>query len=112
MSGPSIEFPRGLAVIGTLAVLTPFDFVTFQASRGEHYGYMLFCCLFPWSSTLPALRLCQSCLWFWAGTAKMGPWMKYVNAFMMPNSKLFGILHVLGEPLRLTPGSPHPHPSA
>jgi hypothetical protein len=60
---------------------------------------MLVCCLFPWSQALPAIRVCQSALWFWAGVAKMGPWMKYVNAFMMPNSKFIAILGVLGIPV-------------
>jgi hypothetical protein len=68
-------------VVGVLAVLTPFDFVPFQASRGEHSGYMLVCMLFPWSgSALHGMRLCQAFLWSWAGIAKMGPWMKYVNS--------------------------------
>ena len=58
---------------------------------------MLVCCLFPWANAIHGLRMCQCCLWFFAGTAKMGPWMKYVNAFMMPNSKLLAILGALGE---------------
>ena len=32
--------------------------------------------------------------------AKCGPWMKYVNAFMMPNSKLFLLLAALGIPVQ------------
>jgi hypothetical protein len=52
---------------------------------------MLVCCLFPWQHTLHGLRLCQAALWFFAGTAKVGPWMQYVNAFMMPNSKVLAI---------------------
>ena len=92
LKAPLITFDVILPIIVTLAILTPFDFVTFQASRGEHSGYMLFACLFPWgSSALHGLRLCQACLWTWAGIAKVGPWMKYVNAFMMPNSKLLAI---------------------
>ena len=58
---------------------------------------MLVCCLFPWANAIHGLRMCQCCLWFFAGTAKMGPWMKYVNAFMMPNSKLLAILGAIGE---------------
>jgi hypothetical protein len=61
-------------VVLVLAVLTPFDLVTFEASRGEHSGYMLVCCLFPWQSALHGLRFCQAALWFFAGTAKIGPW--------------------------------------
>lgn len=99
LRAPQVGFSEVAPIIGTLAVLTPFDFVTFQASRGEHYGYMLFACLFPWAQTLPAIRLSQSCLWFFAGTAKMGPWMKYVNAFMMPNSKIIALLGVFGLPV-------------
>lgn len=94
-----VGFAQIAPILGTLAVLTPFDFITFQASRGEHYVYMLVGCLVPWTQTLPTLRLCQACLWFWAGTAKIGPWMKYVNAFMMPNSKLLALLQALGVPV-------------
>ena len=87
-------------IVLILAILTPFDLVTFQASRGEHSGYMLVCCLFPWSNgALHGIRFCQCCLWFFAGTAKMGPWMKYVNAFMMPNSKILAIIAALGVPI-------------
>lgn len=88
-------------IVLALAILTPFDLVTFQASRGEHSGYMLVACLFPWSSSaIHGLRLCQSMLWFWAGMAKCGPWMKYVNAFMLPNSKLLPILSFMGVPVQ------------
>jgi len=86
-------------IVLVLAVLTPFDFITFQASRGEHSGYMLVCCLFPWAHAIHGLRMCQCCLWFFAGTAKMGPWMKYVNAFMMPNSKLLAMIAAVGVPI-------------
>ena len=100
LQAPLITYDVILPVVATLAVLTPFDFVTFQASRGEHSGYMIFCCLFPWSgSALTGLRLCQAFLWFWAGVAKVGPWMKYVNAFMMPNSKLLAIIALFGVPV-------------
>lgn len=86
-------------VVGILAVLTPFDLVTFEASRGEHSGYMLVCCLFPWAQAMHGLRMCQACLWFFAGTAKIGPWMKYVMAFMMPNSKLLAVIDQCGVPV-------------
>jgi len=82
-------------VVGILAVLTPFDLITFEATRGEHSGYMLLCCLFPWTHALHGLRCCQACLWFFAGTAKIGPWMKFVMAFMMPNSKLLAAMDQL-----------------
>ena len=94
-----LEFEDIIPVVGTLAVLTPFDLVTFQASRGEHSGYMIVCCLFPWEHALTGLRFCQAALWFFAGTAKMGPWMKYVNAFMMPNSKVLAVLALFGVPI-------------
>jgi len=75
-----LGFEQLAPVAGILAVLTPFDLVTFLASRGEHSGYMLVCLLFPWSgSAVHGLRLCQAFLWSWAGVAKIGPWMKYVN---------------------------------
>eukprot|EP00548_Thalassiothrix_antarctica_P009241 CAMPEP_0194152826 /NCGR_PEP_ID=MMETSP0152-20130528/54142_1 /TAXON_ID=1049557 /ORGANISM="Thalassiothrix antarctica, Strain L6-D1" /LENGTH=568 /DNA_ID=CAMNT_0038857669 /DNA_START=68 /DNA_END=1774 /DNA_ORIENTATION=- len=101
LRAPLVTCDVVLPVILILAVLTPFDFVTFQASRGEHSGYMLVCCLFPWSKgmALAGMRLCQAALWFWAGVAKVGPWMKYVNGFMMPNSKIFVFLALLGVPV-------------
>lgn len=37
---------------------------------------MMFCLLFPWDQALFGMRLCQTFLWFWAGVAKVGPWMK------------------------------------
>ena len=96
----TLGFEQLAPIVGTLAVLTPFDLVTFQASRGEHSGYMLVACLFPWgASAVHGARLCQSLLWFWAGMAKCGPWMKFVNAFMMPNSKLLPLLDYMGVPV-------------
>ena len=76
----SLGFAQLAPIVGVLALLTPFDLVTFQASRGEHYGYMLAACCFPWTSSgLLGLRLVQCFLWFWAGVAKCGPWMKYAR---------------------------------
>ena len=73
LKAPLITYEVILPIIVTLAILTPFDFVTFQASRGEHSVYMLFCCLFPWgASGLTGMRLCQACLWTWAGIARIG----------------------------------------
>mmetsp|Transcript_2118 Transcript_2118/g.3052 ORF Transcript_2118/g.3052 Transcript_2118/m.3052 type:complete len:485 (+) Transcript_2118:395-1849(+) len=80
--GPSEILP----ILVLLSVLTPFDLVIFNASRGEHYIYALACCVFPWDQALFGLRMCQGALWFWAGFSKIGPWMKYVNAMMIPNS--------------------------
>lgn len=88
------------SIVGMLAVLTPFDFVTFQASRGEHSGYMLVCLLLPWKHAIFGMRMCQAALWSWAGMAKFGPWMAYVNAFMMPNSKFIAALGALGIPIK------------
>ena len=34
-------------VVATIAALVPFDLVTFFVCRGEHYFYMLVCCLVP-----------------------------------------------------------------
>ena len=95
----ALTFEDIAPIAATLAVLTPFDLVTFFSSRGEHSGYMLVCLLFPWQHALTGLRFCQAALWFFAGTAKVGPWMKYVNAFMMPNSKFLAILAVFGIPI-------------
>jgi hypothetical protein len=83
-------------IVGMLALLTPFDLVTFQACRGEHYGYMLVCLLFPWKQALIGCQHVQLALWFFAGLAKVGPWMKYVNAFMMPNGLALRFTNALG----------------
>jgi hypothetical protein len=83
-------------IVGTLAVLTLFDFVTFQACRGEHQGYMLVCLLFPWNHALTGCQCVQLALWFFAGLAKVGPWMKYVNAFMMPNGLVLRFTNAIG----------------
>lgn len=59
-----------LPVVVVFAVLSAFDFVTFQASRGEHSGYMMMCLLLPWPQALACCQLVQVALWFWAGVAK------------------------------------------
>ena len=80
-----------------LALLSAFDLVTFFASRGEHFGYMLVCCLLPHRrAAVLGCQLVQIALWTWAGVAKCGPWMKYVNAFMMPNSLVLRATNALG----------------
>jgi len=99
---PSITLEILLPVVVVLAILTPFDFVTFQASRGEHSGYLLVCCLalcLDQRVGLAGMRCCQAALWSWAGCAKVGPWFKYVNGFMMPNSKFLAIFAMLGVPV-------------
>lgn len=93
---PTIAFEQIAPIAGTLTLLVPFDLVTFFACRGEHYGYMLICCLAPWQHALTGCQLVQLALWFFAGTSKAGPWMKYVMCFMMPNSLLMRMTDALG----------------
>ena len=52
LRSPTIGIEQVGPPVALLALLTPFDLVTFNASRGEHYGYMLVCCLFPWKDAL------------------------------------------------------------
>ena len=52
---------------------------------------------------LTGCQLCQLALWFFAGTAKIGPWMKYVMCFMMPNSLAMRITDALGDALERGP---------
>ena len=80
----------------TLAVLTPFDFVTFSAARGEHYGYMLVCCCFGGGDAVVGCQLVQAALWFFAGLSKCGPWFDYLNQFMMPNGLAMRATDALG----------------
>jgi len=99
---PLITLDILLPIVVTLALLTPFDFVIFQASRGEHSGYLLVCSLtlyFQQNVGLAGMRCCQAALWSWAGCAKVGPWFKYINGFMMPHSKFLAILAILGVPV-------------
>ena len=97
LRAPQIGFGELAPCAGVLAILTPFDFVTFQACRGEHYGYMLVCCvLAPWQHALTGCQLVQLALWFFAGTAKVGPWFVYVMCFMMPNSIVLRFTNAVG----------------
>ena len=101
LRAPVVTHDTLVPIAGLLAVLVPFDLVTFFVCRGEHYGYMLVCCLAPWAHTLTGCQLVQLALWFFAGTAKAGPWMKYVMCFMMPNSLVMRLTDALGV-LRFT----------
>ena len=78
-----------------LAALTPFDVVTFNAARGEHYGYMLVCCCFD-GGCVVGCQLVLGALWFFAGVSKCGPWFKYLNVFMMPNGLLTRVVDAAG----------------
>jgi len=63
-----------------------FDFSIYNASRGEHYVYMLVCLSFPdWRSGMQCVQLA---LWCWAGVSKMGPWFQYVIPFITKDSIL------------------------
>ena len=101
LRAPVVTHDTLVPIAGLLAVLGPFDLVTFFVCRGEHYGYMLVCCLAPWAHALTGCQLVQLALWFFAGTAKAGPWMKYVMCFMMPNSLVMRLTDALGV-LRFT----------
>eukprot|EP00949_MAST-11_sp_MAST-11-sp1_P003960 g3960.t1 len=99
-SPTEIGYRELMPIVATLALLTPFDFVTFQAARGEHSGYLLFCLLMPTRQLrYLGMRLVQGCLWSFAGTAKAGPWMKHVNGFMLPHSKFLAAANACGVPV-------------
>jgi len=85
-----------------LAIITPFDLTVMLASRGEHYIYMLFCCLFP--NWLTGCQIVQFSLWTWAGIAKLGPWFAYCITQMVPNTPLLMWLDVI--PLILNGAEP------
>ena len=50
----------------------------------------------PWEHALTGCQLVQLALWFFAGSAKVGPWMKYVMCFMLPNSLLMRVTDAVG----------------
>ena len=77
-----------LPIVACLAAITPFDCLIAHASRGEHYGYMLFCLAFPGKQWIFGCQCCQLALWLGAGISKLGPWFKYVPAQMTPNEPL------------------------
>lgn len=115
LRAPVITYNELFPVAALLICLVPFDLVTFFVCRGEHYGYMLVCCLVPWAHALTGCQLVQLALWFFAGTSKIGPWMKYVMCFMMPNSLFVRLTDMLGV-LRFNwlfvdhPNDVNPHP--
>lgn len=59
-----------------LGVCSIFDFSIFFASRGEHYGYHMFCMMFP--DWVAGCQWVQVVLWCFTGCSKCGPWFKYV----------------------------------
>ena len=71
LASPQIEFDHLAPIAALFAALSACDLVTFHASRGEHYGYMLVCCLFPRQYALYGCQMVQAGLWFFAGTAKV-----------------------------------------
>ena len=71
LASPQIEFDHLAPIAALFAALSACDLVTFHASRGEHYGYMLVCCLFPRQYALCGCQMVQAGLWFFAGTAKV-----------------------------------------
>ena len=69
-----------------LAMMAPFDFVIAEASRAEHYGYMLVCLCFNGPQWIFGCQCVQLALWTGAGISKLGPWFKYVVPFMTGNA--------------------------
>jgi len=63
-------------VNGTYALACIFDFNIFFASRGEHYGYHMFCLMFP--DWIAGCQWSQAMMWIMCGFSKLGPWFKYV----------------------------------
>ena len=45
LRAPVIGYEQIFPIAALLLVLVPLDLVTFFVCRGEHYGYMLICCL-------------------------------------------------------------------
>ena len=45
LRAPTIGFEQIAPIATLLSILVPLDLVTFFVCRGEHYGYMLVCCL-------------------------------------------------------------------
>lgn len=85
---PTVGAAEVLPPVDLLAAMIPFDFLIAEASRCEHYGYMLFTLAFPDRQWLFGLQCVQIGLWAGAGVAKIGPWFKYVVVNMSCNSPL------------------------
>lgn len=75
---------EAIPVVTVLAFITPFDFIITEASRGEHYGYMMFCLCFSGPQWIFGCQCVQVALWTGAGVAKLGPWFQYVVCNMLP----------------------------
>jgi hypothetical protein len=74
-----IIFPTFISMYiinATYFVACIFDFNIFFASRGEHYGYHMFCLMFP--DWLAGCQWSQAMMWIMCGFSKLGPWFKYV----------------------------------
>eukprot|EP00440_Ansanella_granifera_P004625 gb/GFBE01005014.1/.p1 GENE.gb/GFBE01005014.1/~~gb/GFBE01005014.1/.p1 ORF type:complete len:575 (+),score=122.97 gb/GFBE01005014.1/:1-1725(+) len=66
---------RVILANAALGMACVFDTVIFFASRGEHYGYHMFCMMFP--DWIAGCQWVQLMLWIMVGVSKVGPWFKY-----------------------------------
>ena len=87
---PTIGAAEVLPPLVLLAVIAPFDFVIAEASRLEHYGYMLFCLAFD--EWIFGCQCVQLALWTGAGISKLGPWFKAVPVSMAVNAPWSGLV--------------------
>lgn len=107
--GPSELLPVYVFfILGTI-----WDLTIFNASRGEHYGYMMLCLIFP--DWVHGCQTVQIAIWMWAGIAKIGPWFEQVLpflfkesfwSFVLPEGTLAKLLY------RGLPEDPNPSPLA
>lgn len=84
LRAPELGVSQLYPIYGTLAAATVFDFSIFQASRGEHYGYMMIC--LAWPDWKQGMQVVQIAIWMWAAFAKVGPWFGPVMPFLMKDS--------------------------
>ena len=87
---PTIGAAEVVPPLVLLAVMAPFDFVIAEASRLEHYGYMLFCLAFD--EWIFGCQCVQLALWTGAGISKLGPWFKAVPVSMAVNAPWSGLV--------------------
>ena len=84
---PSLGASELAPVAIVVVLMSVSDKTLFLATRSEHYFTTLLCFLFA-SNWIAGAKAVQLALWFFAGSAKAGPWMKYVLCFMMVPSSL------------------------
>lgn len=76
-----------LPIVALLPLLGLADKTLFLASRAEHYGAVLVCCLFP-DEWIAGSKIVWLAIWLWAATSKLNRHFPSVVTVMLSNSPL------------------------